>query len=290
MSQFELSILVDNKPITQYAHEGLAFVEGRAGSEYTIRLRNNSSGKACFIVSVDGLSILNGKEAGNDSPGYVLSPWQTLDVACYKVDEATGAKFVFGAKEKSYSAEIGKGTSNVGVIAAIVYREQYEPKPIRHYFHHHHYDDGGAVLRRMSSATKSIRSGGWQSSTGSPTGSGGWSSSSASSIASNSASGSLSNSCQYSATMDSLSVGSNEMGALEPVEQQLGTVFGDAMKWQTTTVAFKREPSPAASLVVYYDSRKNLERRGIKFEQKVPPLPNPFPANEGCTPPPDWRK
>lgn len=284
MSQYEISILVDNKPITEYPHDGLVFVEGRAGSEYTIRLRNNSSAKACFIVSVDGLSILNGKECGSDSPGYILSPWATLDVACYKVDDATGAKFVFGAKEKSYSAEVGKGTTNVGVIAALVYREQWQPKPI----HHYNYHDGGMVLRKMAS-TKSVRSGGWQSSSAAPMGTGwssgstGWSSSSASTIASNSC-GSLSNSCEYSATMDSLPT------PVEPVEQQLGTVFGDAMQWQTQTVAFKREPGPAASLVIYYDSRKNLERRGIKFEQKVSPLPNPFPGNEGCPTPPNWRK
>src|SRR4051812_5447328 len=98
-SLYELSLLVKNKPIPEYHHEGSVFVEGRNGSEYVIRVKNNSSVQACFIVSVDGLSVLDGKVGSDESPGYVLKPWQTLDIACYKVDADTGAKFVFGSKD-----------------------------------------------------------------------------------------------------------------------------------------------------------------------------------------------
>src|SRR5258708_941712 len=114
--EFELYVLVGGKPIKEYFHESSTFVEGRAGSEYTVRVRNGMSSRACFVLSIDGLSVLDGQEASDKSSGYVLNAGETLDVLCYKVDDGTGAKFMFGTKDESYSAQIGKGTDNVGVI------------------------------------------------------------------------------------------------------------------------------------------------------------------------------
>ena len=56
-SLYEMTLLVDGKPIHEYHHEGRVFVEGRSGSEYKIRIKNNSSTRACFVVSVDGLTL-----------------------------------------------------------------------------------------------------------------------------------------------------------------------------------------------------------------------------------------
>jgi hypothetical protein len=277
-NQFEMSILVDGKPIGEYEHQGSTFVEGRAGSEYSIRVRNNSYSKACFIVSVDGLSVLNGEEAADNSPGYVLEGHGVLDIACYKVDEATGAKFIFSAKEKSYSEQTGHGTSNVGDIALKVFTERYKPT------YRHHYDGGcvqplGGVKRMMASSA--IRSKGWGLDDISYN-AGGHESLSIGADIGNLACGIAPVSTNTAATPDM---------AQEIEDTKLGTEFGESMKWETRTVTFDRNSSPAATLALYYDTRKNLERRGIKFEQKLPPLPNPFPGNgDGCPTPAGWRK
>jgi hypothetical protein len=300
---YELTVLVDNKPITEYFHDGKVFIEGRHGSDYKIRIRNNTYRRAVFIVSVDGLSVLNGKDCSDDSPGYVLGSHETLDIACYKVDDATGAKFIFGTKEKSYSAEIGKGTDNVGVIAVKVFAE----KPAYSYYHHHcfpppQYGAGYSVLRSAGAAgSLSAKSSSARSkiigSAGSPVPSGGWGNINLGEVAqntitSNSTGPMESFSAQTMCDTSGVVAGHTGMPIPEAAQDEagLGTVFGDAMAWKTQTVSFDRERYPACQLTVFYDTRKNLERRGIKFEQKVPPLPNPFPGNNGCTTPPGWRK
>jgi hypothetical protein len=265
---YEMSILVGHKPIPEYTHEGMTFVEGRDGSEYKIRIRNNSYQRACFVVSVDGLSVLDGKDAGDNSPGYIVDGHGSLDIACYKVDDKTGAKFIFGTKDHSYAADIGKGTDNTGVIAVKVFSEKYHPR----------YGIvaacAGMPPRRATKSSNKVygSSGGeYLRSTR------GWG------LPQNSAGvGDLRNQT-LSADVRGLVPGADD-------EAGLGTVFGDAMKWETTQVSFERNPIVAAQMVIYYDSKKGLERRGVKLEHKVPPLPNPFPADQGCAPPPGWRK
>lgn len=264
---FEMSILVDNKPIEEYHHEGQVFVEGRKGSEYTIRLVNRSGRRTCFVVSIDGLSVLDGQEAGNKSPGYVLDGYQTLDLSCYKVDDKTGAQFEFGSKGDSYSAEIGKGTKNVGVIAALVFKEKTPG------YHHHYYHLDNFPMPRYRYGAGSFSS----------------------SVGSNSAEGvkALRRSMAASdAVLRSSTRGIAPSGSPEEFEQQaLGTSFGRSMEWKTRTVEFERQSEhPDASMVLYYDSRKNLEKRGITFRKAMPDLPNPFPANTGCPVPTGWKK
>jgi len=295
--EFEMYVLVENKPIKEYHHEGSVFVEGRAGSEYTIRLRNSAAQRALFVLAVDGLSVLDGQQSSDKSPGYVLSAGETLDVKAYIVDNSTGAKFVFGHKEESYSAQVGQGTDNVGVIGAKVFREKKASYSV---------DPGWAypTVRtfRSKASTKSMGSGpvyGLYGHSGSFGIAGGWTTNATSptlsargiAASSNVATGIGSNSATSFDPMDCATMDCTaDLAGME--QEKLGTVFGDATEWKTEKTAFERATTfPEASLVIYYDTRKNLEKRGIKFRKEVAPLPNPFPANpEGCPTPPGWRK
>ena len=296
-------VLVGKKPIKEYFHEQSNFVEGREGSEYTVRLRNGTSTRALYVLSVDGLSVLDGQECSDNSPGYVIGAGETLDVLCYKVDDGTGAKFVFGTKDESYSAEIGKGTDNVGVIAARVFREKqrsayvidpgwsypewrvqprkYKGIPTPHEWTMGKHRFGTAGM--MSSNT--IRA------------------ASSRSYSDDADIGQLRQTAGIAPSYTSCSTGSTEVktggGIIEPQslvaddmeETKLGTVFGESVKWNTHSVQFERASTlPDASLVVYYDTKKNLERRGIKFRKEIAALPDPFPGNQGCPTPKHWRK
>lgn len=289
--EFEMYVLVGHKPIKEYSHEGSTFVEGRDGSEYTIRVRNGTSARACFILSVDGLSVLDGKECSDTSPGYVIDAGGSLDVICYKVDGSTGAKFLFGNKEESYSNQIGKGTDNVGVIAARVFREKqkaaYSVNP-----GWSHPDVTWPTRSRL------IGSGSFSSNHAMPFGS----SSTLRRMASKGVTASAASATRGIAPEVRNMVGSNDasgcFGSLggdadadfNMEQTKLGTKFGESVNWKTEAVTFERASVyPDASLVVYYDNRKNLERRGIKFRKEIAPLPNPFPGN-GCPTPPNWRK
>ena len=41
-NQYELSLVINGQPLTEYQHQGLVFVEGRTNSNYELRIRNNS--------------------------------------------------------------------------------------------------------------------------------------------------------------------------------------------------------------------------------------------------------
>ena len=71
----ELSVCVGDKPLHVYKDlEDDSFVEARKGSEYILRLRNKTLERVLAVVSVDGLSIMNGEQATPDSGGYILAP------------------------------------------------------------------------------------------------------------------------------------------------------------------------------------------------------------------------
>jgi hypothetical protein len=77
--------------------------------------------------------------------------------------------------------------------------------------------------------------------------------------------------------------------AAPAVEQTLGTTFGEATDFHTTTVQFQRGDL-LAMIVLYYDDRQGLKRRGIDVTRKLA-APNPFPADtpKGCAPPAGWN-
>ncbi len=72
----------------------------------------------------------------------------------------------------------------------------------------------------------------------------------------------------------------------------VGTGFGQTTQWNTSTTVFNKENAsvPNAIMAVYYDSRKNLERRGIVMKTRYNSVSNSaFPAyTTGATPPPGW--
>ena len=109
---YQMHVLINGRIADRYLHDGNWYIEGRKGTDYKIRLSNLTGKRTLFVPSVDGLSIIDGKTASKDSKGYILGPWQTLDVDGWLVDENTAAKFTFGHKNSSYSKESGHGTDN----------------------------------------------------------------------------------------------------------------------------------------------------------------------------------
>jgi phytoene dehydrogenase-like protein len=72
----------------------------------------------------------------------------------------------------------------------------------------------------------------------------------------------------------------------------LGTGFGRATEMKVVEVEFDRGPI-AATMMLYYDTKKNLEKRGVILRTSVvPPLPQAFAdlPRMGCTVPPGWTR
>lgn len=118
-----LEVLVHGKPVTEYGKDGKVFIEGRKKSEYTIKVTNHSHEKLLAVVTVDGLSIQDGKKASYNSPGMILSGYQSYEFDGWRTSNETTRKFAFSSKNQSYSKKTGQGKSNLGVIGVAVFRE-----------------------------------------------------------------------------------------------------------------------------------------------------------------------
>lgn len=122
MSSYSLDILINGKPVTKYPHKGSVYVEGRTKSDYHIRFRNHTDEKVMAIISVDGLSVIDGEEATYKSGGYVVEPRDEVVVKGWRISDSEVAKFTFSNKNKSFAAKSGN-PENTGVVGVAVFKE-----------------------------------------------------------------------------------------------------------------------------------------------------------------------
>lgn len=281
-----VEIIINGKPAKKFSHDSRIFIEGRKGSEYALRFTNHSSRRQEVVASIDGLSILDGKTASNSSQGYILDPWQTADIPGWRLNSSEVAAFQFGNKPDSYAAVSGKST-NVGVIGIKVFREYEVPKPRVHHFVRvrsypwHDYPNSGwydsnsefmfgSTIAKSALATPTVSYGGGGRGRG------------------------MSSGVAYGSAGDSVGMNACFFMDAEPSQiatQDLGTEFGEKTSYVTGSTHFTRDTSyPNQEIVIYYDSRRALERRGIKvvLDHQEQKWANPFPG-DGCTPPRNWK-
>jgi hypothetical protein len=123
----DVEILVNGKPVKKYSHKGQTYIQANKGSAYSIRVKNHSSNRRLFVVSVDGINVLDGKAAGGDKAGYVINGYCAYDVAGFRTSNEEVHPFKFNDKQKSYAAksdETNGDVSNCGVIGVRVYEEK----------------------------------------------------------------------------------------------------------------------------------------------------------------------
>ena len=123
-------ILVHGRPVKEYSHKGLVYVEGRPGTEFTLRVANNRTiRRALAVVTVDGRSVMNGRPGSYASGGYVLKPYSSIVIPGWRLDNEEVAKFFFTGRNDSYAAQMG-APADVGVIGCAVFHERIEfPDP-----------------------------------------------------------------------------------------------------------------------------------------------------------------
>ena len=307
MADYEVDILVNGKPIRQFRYKGDHFVEGRKGSNFELKFTNNTWKRVEVVPSVDGLDVIDGEECGTESSGYVVNARDSVTIPGWRLDNDTVAEFIFKDKKKSYASRSGKGTANVGAIGFMVFEEKqyaYVPpiviNPSPPWTPYPHPWDNPWLPRPYGTWTNitvgcvtnttdtnipiNMKSKGTVlfEDDGAPT-------------------------TKTSNDTDSLSVqrmgaslGSNAIAASADAEVfNIGVGFGDEQDHSVHEVSFQRDNAdyPTDTLVIYYDSRKGLENRGIRVvrtkKKKTRALPDAFPtyssSNSGCKPPPGWK-
>ena len=112
--------------LPSYWFRGQNYVEGRQNQEFRVRLRNKGGERVMAVLSVDGVNAISGETAGVNQTGYVLAPYQTLDVDGWRKSNVRTAAFYFTHISDSYAARTRR-PENVGVIGAAIFRElRYE--------------------------------------------------------------------------------------------------------------------------------------------------------------------
>lgn len=290
-NEYEACVLVNSKPVTEVAHNGRSFIEGRKNSTYELYFRNNSSSRVLVIPSVDGLSTVDGKPCGVQSSGYVVDAWGSITIPGWKVDGQTAAKFNFKSQRsgQTYAEASGQDESNQGVIGFMVFQEQalsifwdskpWKPNPWK----------PNPWNRPWTGDLP-----GWERAI-----TGGYVKGSTTAIP-NTDSVTFTSTDTFGMSDAQCSVNVNYCST-PPAEESLGTGFGKATDFDTYEVTFNRANpnNPDAVFTFYYDTIKNLRRMGVPVELFTRHYSepnygsNPFPNSPhvtGCRPPAGWKK
>ena len=110
-------------------HEGRAYVVGKPGNEYQVRVRNRLREDVLTVVSVDGINVISGETANPAQTGYVLTGMQSYDILGWRKSLAETAAFYFTSLPDSYAARTGR-PDNVGVIGVALFRQKRPAQPM----------------------------------------------------------------------------------------------------------------------------------------------------------------
>ena len=129
MNQYniEVDILVDGKSVRRYPHQNRTFIPSKHRTEYTIRIRNRGLQRRLFVVTVDGLNVVDGNMGAESKAGYVINGYNTYEVKGYRTSNEVVHPFKFNRKGRSYAAksDVTEGdTRNCGIIGVQVYCEK----------------------------------------------------------------------------------------------------------------------------------------------------------------------
>jgi hypothetical protein len=119
----------DGRQLPVYWHEGKAYVIGKPGNEYSVRIRNRQHSEVLGVVSVDGVNVITGETAVTPQSGYVFAPYRQFDISGWRKNLASTAAFYFTSLPDSYAARTGR-PDNVGVIGVALFRKKEEPAPV----------------------------------------------------------------------------------------------------------------------------------------------------------------
>jgi hypothetical protein len=119
----------EGRQLPVYWHEGRAYVAGKPGNEYAVRIRNRQREDVLGVISVDGVNVVTGETAVSQQSGYVLAPYRQFDISGWRKNLASTAAFYFTSLPDSYAARTGR-PDNVGVIGVALYRKKEEPAPV----------------------------------------------------------------------------------------------------------------------------------------------------------------
>src|SRR3989454_2068347 len=121
---FSVEVLVDGRPLAEYAGRGRRYVEASENAEYELRIHNPLGTRVAVALSVDGLNTIDARHTGAwDAHKWVIEPYGTIYVRGWQMSSENARRFYFTSERDSYGAKLGQ-TANLGVISAVFFRER----------------------------------------------------------------------------------------------------------------------------------------------------------------------
>ena len=236
-----------------YRHGGYTYVEGRRGQRYAIRVFNHTGERVEAVVTVDGRSVVTGKEGNyKRQRGYVIDPYGQVTIEGFRTSWSSIAAFRFTDVEDSYAARMGND-SNVGVVGVAIFKEKkHYPKPVPYYSYKKKKGLGSGYGRSKSAPSASPPPSSQDSAMGGAY-------------------------AEREAREQGIGTGYGE----------------DGYSPATETKFERKGRRPNARMAIYYDDHSGLVTRGVIHRPPPPrrPIrqePNPFPYSydQGFAPPP----
>jgi hypothetical protein len=239
-----------------YSHHGKVYVAGTPGHRYSVRMVNRTSGRVMTVLSVDGVNAITGQTASTNQSGYVLSPWESAEIAGWRKSDDEIAQFNFTSLPDSYASRTGR-PANVGVIGVAVFTERV------------YWRDREDDLSRNEAPAP-------------PTTSAGEGLAGRAQAPAADAAKSVAQPAPREAQAEK-----RAEGAIAK-DERLGTGHGAREYSHIDTTTFERSTSwPAEQVSIYYDSYRNLVAQGIIERPIARQDPQPFP--NGFVPDPPAR-
>jgi len=244
--------------LTRLPHAGRDYIEGRPGHRFSVSMQNLTGERVLAVLSVDGVNAISGQTAAASQAGYVLEPYQQVEIRGWRKSYSDIAEFYFTDLPDSYAARTGR-PANVGVIGVAAFRERrpppvaYQPPPSPPPYYPSPYGYGRDEARERAAAKSAAPS--------------------------NQAA---------DAASSSGGLARQESSAPRPAPQELGTGHGQRRYDPVSQTHFERASwRPNQRVSLYYDSREALVAKGVIRERyyDYARTPDAFPA--GFAPDPD---
>ena len=246
---------------------GRDYIAGAPGHRFSVALQNRTGGRVLAVLSVDGVNAISGQTAAASQAGYVLEPWQRIEVRGWRKSHADIAEFYFTDLPDSYGARTGR-PENVGVIGVAAFRERRPPvayvAPAAPYAHgapppyaQARPQSGSAAAGRASGATSGVAKAGANASA-----------------------------APVAADAMARAESRHDPALAEVAAQQLGTGHGARRYDPVAQTQFERASRhPEQRTALFYDAYDALAARGVFGPRHHAASPDPFPL--GFVPDPD---
>ncbi len=121
---FSVEVLVEGRPLAEYAARGRRYVEALENAEYELRIHNPLGSRVAVALAVDGLNSIDARHTSAwDAHKWVIEPYGTIHVRGWQMSSENARRFYFTTERDSYAAKLGQA-SNLGLITAVFFRER----------------------------------------------------------------------------------------------------------------------------------------------------------------------